>query len=98
MSSMDTQEEIVKEFGLEKLPKDDQEAMLTGIGDAIQKRFFIDVYEKVGKHSFEAILASLKMGKQFYVTTLKHVLPNYEDVFAEARRKVKENFTQEIKK
>jgi hypothetical protein len=32
------------------------------------------------------------MGEEFYATTLKHVVPDYEQLFQEARKKVVEAF------
>lgn len=89
---------LVKEFGLEMLSAADQQAMLSGLASSVQKRFLLDMYEKMGKVSFDALVSSMRMGKQFYVTTLKHLAPDYERVFVEARAKVAENFRQEIKK
>lgn len=95
---MNTQETLIAEFGLGALQEADRQAMLAGLANSVQKRFLLDVYEIIGKDSFDALLASMRMGKQFYVTTLKHLIPDYERIFIEARAKVAQNFRQEIKK
>lgn len=79
---------LITEFGLETLSAQDQENHLFQIAQAIQKQFFADVYEKIGDERFEALEASTKMGEEFYATTLKHLLPEYEEVFAASRKKI----------
>ena len=55
---------------------------------SIQKQFLFDVYDILGEQQFEALQASAHMGEEFYATTLKHLVPNYEEVFHAARKKV----------
>lgn len=81
-------QELVIELGLEGLSVEDQEQILRKMAESIQKQFFMDAYERVGKDRFEALEASLKMGEDFYVTTLKHLIPDYEEMFQVSRKKV----------
>lgn len=81
-------QQLVKELGLEGIKEEDQEEMLFSISKAIQKQFFLDAYERVGQEQFEALEASLKMGEDFYATTLKHLIPDYEEMFQSSRKKV----------
>lgn len=81
-------QELVTELGLESLSVEDQEQLLRSLAESIQKQFFMDAYERVGKDQFEALDASLKMGEDFYITTLKHLIPNYEEMFQISRKKV----------
>ncbi len=80
--------QLIKDFNLEDLPEEDREDMLMEVAKTIQKRFLFDVYEILGEQQFEALQASAQMGEEFYATTLKHLLPNYDEVFQKARAKV----------
>lgn len=66
--------------------------MLLEVSKTIQKQFLFDVYELIGEKDFDALQASATMGEEFYATTLKHLLPNYEEVFQEGRKKVSDAF------
>jgi hypothetical protein len=80
--------ELVINFGLTGLPDAEKEEMLTEIAKTIQKQFLFDVYDALGQKDFEALQASAQMGEEFYSTTLKHLLPNYEEVFQKSKQKV----------
>ena len=80
--------ELVNDFNLTELLEEDREDILYEISKTIQKQFLFDVYELIGEKQFGALQASANMGEEFYATTLKHLLPNYEDVFQESRKKV----------
>ena len=80
--------ELVTNFGLTGLPDAEKEEMLTEIAKTIQKQFLFDVYDALGQKDFEALQASAQMGEEFYDTTLKHLLPNYEEVFQKSKQKV----------
>ncbi len=84
--------QLIGDFKLESFPKEEQEAMLNEIAKTIQKQFLLDVYELLGEEKFDALEKSAQMGEAFYATTLKHLLPNYEEVFQNAREKVKTSF------
>ncbi len=79
---------LVKELGLEQLSSEHQEEMLLAISTTIQKQFFLDIYNRIGGDMFEALEASLKMGEEFYETTLKHLVPDYEEILKASRTKV----------
>ena len=81
-------QELVREFGLQDLPEDEREEMLTEIAKTIQKQFLYDVYDILGEKDFEALQASAQMGENFYGTTLKHLLPNYDEIFQKSKQKV----------
>lgn len=87
--------QLVSDFKLEKLPPEDQEEMLNEIAKTIQKQFLLDTYEILGDEKFDALEKSAQMGEEFYATTLKHLLPNYEEVFQASREKVRQAFLQE---
>lgn len=80
--------QLIKDFNLQDLPEEDKEDMLLEVSKTIQKRFLFDVYDILGEQQFEALQASATMGEEFYATTLKHLLPNYDEVFQVARKKV----------
>lgn len=86
--------QLVEDFGLKDLPEEEREDMLLEITKTIQKRFLLDVYELLGDEKFAALQASVNMGEEFYGTTLKHLVPNYEELFQAAREKVKESFKE----
>lgn len=85
-------QQLIKDLELDGIKPEDQEEILFSLSKAIQKQFFLDAYNKVGKDQFEALEASLKMGEDFYVTTLKHLIPEYEEMFQESRKKVIEAY------
>lgn len=80
--------QLVKDFKLEELPQEEREEVLVEISKTIQKQFLFDIYDIIGKKDFEALQASANMGEEFYGTTLKHLVPNYEEVFHGARSKI----------
>jgi hypothetical protein len=94
---MDFQElynQLVKDFNLQDLPEEDKEEMLLEVSKTIQKQFLFDVYDRIGKEQFDALQASANMGTEFYATTLKHIVPDYEAIFQEARKKVVKAFNE----
>lgn len=80
--------QLVQDFNVQSLPEEDKEEMLLEVAKTIQKQFLLDIYDILGEKQFEALQASANMGEEFYETTLKHLVPNYEDVFKKAREKV----------
>lgn len=80
--------QLVSDFKLEDLPMDEREEVLIEVSKTIQKQFLFDIYDLIGKKDFEALQASANMGEEFYGTTLKHLVPNYEEVFNGARQKI----------
>jgi hypothetical protein len=89
---------LIQEFGLEPLSEEDKDEMLTGLADAVQKNFLLSIYEKIGEEQFNALQASANMGTDFYNTTLKHLVPDYETLFIASRNKVIQAFKQEVAK
>jgi hypothetical protein len=86
--------QLVEDFGLHALPEEEKEEALLEISKTIQKQFLLDVYDQLGSDKFDALQASANMGEEFYATTLKHLVPNYEDLFQAAGKKVKDSFQQ----
>jgi hypothetical protein len=84
--------QLIIDFKLEDLPEEDREETLTEISKTIQKQFLIDIYDQIGKKNFEALQASANMGEDFYFTTLKHLVPNYDELFHGARKKIIQAF------
>jgi hypothetical protein len=84
--------QLVKDFNLQGLPEEDKEDMLLEISKTIQKQFLFDVYDLLGEKDFDALQASANMGEEFYATTLKHLVPNYEEIFQASREKVVKAF------
>lgn len=84
--------QLVSDFELENVPEEEMNDILLEISKTIQKQFLLDVYAYLGDEKFNALEASANMGEEFYATTLKHLVPNYEEMFQEARKKVKETF------
>jgi hypothetical protein len=87
-------EQLPNDFNLSQLPEEDRGEVLLGIVKTIQKQFLCDIYDILGKEKFDALFASISMGEEFYATTLKHLVPSYEEVFVLARMKVLDNFTK----
>ncbi len=80
--------QLVLDFKLEDLPQEEREEVLIEVSKTIQKQFLFDIYDLIGKKEFDALQASANMGEEFYATTLKHLVPNYEEVFHGARNKI----------
>ncbi len=87
--------QLVNDFNLKELPEEDREDMLLELSKTIQKQFLFDVYDILGAEQFDALQASAQMGEEFYATTLKHLLPSYEEVFQGSRKKVVDAFNAE---
>lgn len=92
MDYTETYNKIIEDFGLEGIPEEEREEILLEIAKTIQKQFLLDVYDAIGKEKADALSASATMGEEFYATTLKHLVPDYENIFENARRKVKSAF------
>lgn len=88
MDYIQTYDQLILDFNLTPLPEKDRGEMLLAISKAIQKQFLLDIFDVLGQEKFDALLASANMGEEFYTTTLKHLVPNYEDLFQESRKKV----------
>lgn len=88
MDEITLHNQLLKDFNLENLTPEDQEEMLLEASKTIQKQFILDIYDVLGDEKFQALEASVNMGEEFYKTTLKHLVPNYEEIFHKARTKV----------
>lgn len=86
--------QLINDFKLTSLPPEDKEEVLLEISKTIQKQFLLDVYDILGAEKFEALQASANMGDEFYATTLKHLLPSYEEVFIASRMKIVTAFNE----
>lgn len=84
--------QLVEDFDLKDVPESEREDILLEVSKTIQKQFLLDVYESLGEEKFDALQASASMGEEFYATTLKHLVPNYEAMFQRSREKVKAAF------
>lgn len=90
--------QLITDFNLTNLSDQDREEMLLEISKTIQKQFLLDIYDILGNEKFEALQASANMGDEFYATTLKHLVPSYEDVFLASRMKIVTAFNKELSK
>lgn len=86
--------QLIADFNLTDLSDEDKKSMIIEVSKTIQKQFLIDVYDILGKEKFDALQASANMGEEFYATTLKHLLPAYEEVFQASKMKVVTAFNQ----
>lgn len=84
--------QLVVDFKLEDLLEEEKTEVLAEVSKTIQKQFLFDIYDLIGKKDFEALQASASMGEDFYATTLKHLVPNYEEVFLGAKDKILKAF------
>jgi hypothetical protein len=94
MNEQEIYNELVTDFNLKSLPEEDREEMLFEVAKTIHKQFLLDVYDTIGEKQFDALQASATMGEEFYKTTIKHLVPNYETIFKEAKKKVVQAFNQ----
>lgn len=87
--------QLPQDFNLDLLPEEDRDTVLLEVTKTIQKQFLFDIYDIVGEEKFGALVASLQMGEDFYATTLKHLVPSYEEVFIGSRMKILDAFNKE---
>lgn len=95
MNNEELYKQLIIDFKLENLSPEDQETALLTLAKTIQKQFLLDIFEILGEEKFKALEASISMGETFYDTTLKHLLPNYEEVFLESRNKIIDSFKKQ---
>lgn len=86
---------VIKEWELDEIPEEEKEEILLEIAKTIHTQFLIDVYNVCGEENFKALEASIQMGNEFYETTLKHTVPNYEEIFQKSREKVLNSFKKQ---
>lgn len=94
MNEKEIYDDLVTSFNLKGLSEEDREEMLFEVAKTIHKQFLLDVYDVIGEKQFDALQASAAMGEEFYKTTIKHLVPNYETLFIEAKKKVTSAFNQ----
>ncbi|MDQ5962352.1 MAG: hypothetical protein QG653_159 [Patescibacteria group bacterium] len=97
-TQQDLYNKAIAEFGLSSLEEHERDEMLRAIVETIQKQFLFSVHKSLKKEEFDALEASASMGAEFYATTLKHLVPNYEELFGEARAKVLKTVLTELTK
>ena len=88
--------QLVTDFKLQDLSDKDREEMLLEVSKTIQKQFLLDVYDLLGEEKFNALQSSAQMGDEFYTTTLKHLLPAYEEIFQASRMKIVTAFNKHV--
>ena len=86
---------LISDFDLNNIPEEDRNNALTKISETIQKQYLLDVFDSLGKEKFDALQASANMGEEFYGTTLKHLLPNYEKLWNGAYESILMSFKKE---
>lgn len=94
MNFQELYNQLISDFNLTNLPEEDRGEILIEVSKTIQKQFLFDVYDKIGEKQFAALQASANMGDEFYATTLKHLVPDYEDIFQESRKKIVKTFQE----
>lgn len=90
--------QLIVDFNLQSLSEEDKKEMLLEVSKTIQKQFLLDVYDVLGAEKFQALQASANMGDEFYATTLKHLVPSYEEIFVASRMKIVTAFKKETQK
>lgn len=85
---------LASSLGLETLSQADQEMILTELARSINQEFLLAVLEQLGDKQFQALEASVDMGPEFYETSLKHLVPNHEELLGNARTKILTLFKQ----
>lgn len=83
-----TFENYIKELGLENLSESEAVDALTSVSVTVHKQFLLDLYDVVGEENFSAIKTSIKLGPALYMTTLKHLAPNYLDIYTKSQEKI----------
>ena len=86
--------DLIQELNLEGLAKEDRDNILMSLAKSVHKEFLLDVLHILGDEKFQALEASVSMENEFYETSLKHLLPNYEEVFMAARDRIIKAFKE----
>ena len=81
-------ENYTKELGLENLSENDTLDALESVAITVHKQFLLDLYDVVGEENFNAIKTSVKLGPALYITTLKHLIPNYLEIYEKSQNKI----------
>jgi hypothetical protein len=83
-----TFDDYINELGLSGLEKADALDALESVAITVHKQFLLDIYDVVGEENWNAIKTSIKLGPALYMTTLKHLAPNYLDIYAKSQAKI----------
>ena len=83
-----TFEDYIKELGLIGLDDTDAANTLRSVALTVHKQFLLDLYDEIGEDHFNAVKTSVRLGLPLYVTTLKHLAPNYLDIYQKAKEKI----------
>ncbi len=92
MTPQEIYKQLISEFKLKDLSEDDPEEMLNEVARTVHKQFLLDVYNEIGEKQFEALQSSASMGEEFYLTTIKHLVPDYQNILLGAKNKVLQAF------
>jgi hypothetical protein len=91
------QQNIIKEFGLEKLPKEKQSEILTKMTESVLKRIYVNVLEKLSADDiteFEKLQESASQGE--IDRFLKAKIDNYEELIFNTIKGFKEEMKETI--
>jgi hypothetical protein len=90
------QDEFVKEFHLEQVPKEKQDELLEKMGEALLKRIFLETMEKIGEQGvteYEALLDA--QAKQEDIDAFfESKIPGYNNFVSD----IVKDFKEEMKK
>lgn len=90
------QDEFVKEFHLEQVPKEKQDELLEKMGEALLKRIFLETMEKIGEQGvteYEALLDA--QAKQEDIDAFfESKIPGYNSFVSD----IVKDFKEEMKK
>ena len=78
--------DLIKELGLENLPKEKQEEMLIEIGNVVQQRIIIRISQEMpeeNKAEFEKIMQDKKDQPEEIEKFIKEKVPTIDDIVAE---------------
>ena len=83
-----TFEQYIRGLGLEGFKDEENIEALESVALTVHKQFLLDVYDVTGEDNFNAIKTSVKLGPALYMTTLKHLAPNYLEIYKKAQEKI----------
>lgn len=83
-----TFEEYLQDLGLENLAEIESLDALSSVALTVHKQFLLDLYDVVGEDNFNAIKTSIRLGPALYMTTLKHLAPNYLEIYKKSKNKI----------
>ena len=97
MTNKDTilQQTIIEELGLQDLPQEKKDELLLKIGEAVMKRIYLGIMEKLEKDEQEKMIGLIDNNPDGIEAFVKEKIPNYNEfvkgIVNEFKKEMKED-------